>query len=156
MSRKNIFTFIKIFFALAFVVVGMSYFYRTPTPTVINDASVDDRKIAGDVSDFVSFSIAPGAKLTSSSTVVTGSIKGGYFFEGNARGLLLNINKNKVSEFLLKATSEWMTDGPVSFTATMDSTNAPSGDLGFIRLLNDNPSGDMTRVKYIDIPISFQ
>ena len=86
---------------------------------------------------------------------MTGSIKGGYFFEGQAQGLLLNINKNLIKRFPVTAVGDWMTSEPVSFTATFDATDAPS-DFGYIRIANDNPSGDISKNKYVDIPVFFK
>lgn len=148
-------TIIKIFFAIAFVVVGL-FVYRGNIfkPVVVNDAYVDDRKVLDINSELVSFSVAPHSNVSGVVTA-TGSIKGGYFFEGQAQGFLLNINKNEIKKFPVTAVGDWMTSEPVSFTATFDATGVPS-DFGYIRIANDNPSGDISKNKYVDIPVFFK
>ena len=107
-----------------------------------------------DTADLVSLSIPPGAALHGTQTV-TGSIKGAYFFEGQARGMLLGADKSVLKHFSITATSTWMTSDAVSFTATVDATGIPAGE-GYFRIANDNPSGDAAKDKYIDVPVTFQ
>ena len=108
----------------------------------------------GGTGDLVAFSISPGSKI-SGKVVAIGRIQGGYFFEGNIMVKILDANKNLLKTGNGTATSDWMTVKPVAFTATVDVTGIPSGP-GYIRLENDNPSGDPAKDKYIDIPVTFQ
>jgi hypothetical protein len=123
------------------------YFGRTPTieaPIVTPLPSTD----------LLSLSIAPGSVLTGSVTF-TGSLKGGYFFEANARGALLDAAKNEMKAFPISATSDWMTAEPVTFKAVVDTSSVQKGS-GYLRIANDNPSGDPIYDKYIDIPVTFK
>lgn len=110
--------------------------------------------ISGDVGNFVSFSIAPGATV-SGVIKATGSLTGGYFFEANMGVKILDANKNVLKSTNGTATSDWMTGDSVSFTTTLDFTGIPAGS-GYIRLHNDNPSGMPENDKYIDIPVVIQ
>ncbi len=110
--------------------------------------------ISGDAANLVYSPFPPRGNLPPGITKVEGSIKGGYFFEATARGMLLDADKNILKKFQLKATTDWMTSEPVTFTASIDATGL-SGS-GYIRLANDNPSGDPARDKYIDIPVRFE
>ncbi len=149
MYMKN--TTIKIVFVVVVVaILGFVIFKsNVHAPTEVTPTA----QITGDTADFVSLSVMPGATVSGQVTVV-GSIKGAYFFEATARGALLDANKNVFKSFPLTATGEWMTSDPVAFTATFDTTGLTGP--GFIRLSNDNPSGDPARDKYIDIPVVFQ
>jgi hypothetical protein len=109
--------------------------------------------ISGDTADFVSFSILPGSSV-SGIVNATGSVKGSYFFEANMVVKILDADKNELKSGHGTATSDWMTEGPVVFGTTLDFTGITQGS-GFIRLQNDNPSGDPARDKYIDIPVVF-
>ena len=109
---------------------------------------------SGDTADLVSLSVAPGASFDFGSTVtITGSIKGSYFFEGTARGSFDCPYAGITGQFPLTATSDWTTDGPVTFTARVSFPGGMGSAGCSMRLANDNPSGDSTHDKHIDIPI---
>ena len=103
--------------------------------------------------DVVSLSIAPGAHIAQGQ-VVTGVLRGGYFFEANARGMILDSQKNVLASFPITATTDWMTAGEVSFKTTL-SVPATAHGAGYFRIANDNPSGDTVNDKFNDIPVSF-
>jgi hypothetical protein len=119
-----------------------------PTPVPVTPM------ISGDTGNFVSFSIAPGATVSGKMNA-TGSIKGGYFFEAVAQGMLLDANKHVLRKFQFAATTDWMTSGVVAFKASIDATGIAPG-AGYIRIANDNPSGIPANEKYIDIPVVFK
>lgn len=106
--------------------------------------------MSGDVANLVSLSIAPNVKIVPGARVY-GSLSGGYFYEGQAIVKLLDAKKKVLKTFPMISTSPWQTSGPVSFSFTFDAAGLPQGQ-GYIRLQNDNPSGDQAKVKYIDIP----
>ncbi len=110
--------------------------------------------ITGDTANLVSFSIAPGQQVSGTMTA-TGTLTGAYFFEANIRVNILDANKVALKQSYGTATTDWMTSGPISFTTNLDFTGIPAGN-GFVRLMNDNPSGDPANDKYIDIPVVFQ
>lgn len=148
----------KLYIVIAIVLaLGLTAFYiqtHTPQTTVTPIVTpVVTPQNEGDTANLVSFSIAPGAKLSGEITA-TGSLKGAYFFEATARGMLLDAGKNTLKSFQVKATSDWMTVDPVTFSATFDTTGI-SGS-GYIRLANDNAMGDPSNDKFIDIPVVFQ
>jgi hypothetical protein len=73
-------------------------------------------EIEGNKGDLVSFSIKPGQEV-SGLTKFTGVLKGGYFFEGNFGLSVVDANKKDINikyDVTKKATSDWMTSGPVS------------------------------------------
>lgn len=110
-------------------------------------------QISGMKDDLVSFSVPPNTKVVDGE-IVSGSLKGAYFFEANVIGKLLDSDKNEIKSFPITATSEWMTVEPVSFSFVLDLSDVSAGQ-GYIRLQNDNPSGDTSLDKYIDIPVIF-
>jgi hypothetical protein len=110
--------------------------------------------LLGDTTDIISLSVNPGA-VVSNGQEITGSIKGAYFFEANAVGKLLDAQKHVLDTFSIPAKSEWMTAEPVSFAFTLNLVGVAPGP-GYIRIQNDNPSGDTTLDKYVDIPVIFQ
>jgi hypothetical protein len=126
----------------------------TQTPTGATPVSKQSALLmSGDVASLVSFSVVPNTKIVHGAQII-GSLKNSYFFEGNAVGKLLDKNKKVLKTFGITATSNWMTTGPVSFSFTYDTASGPVGP-GYIRLQNDNPSGDPAKVKYVDIPVIF-
>ncbi len=121
---------------------------------LFSSGSKSNSNIFGTTGDLVEFTIQKNATI-SGVTQASGLLKGGYFFEGNARGMLLDGNKNIQKTFPITASGDWMTADAVAFDMTFDATGMPSGS-GYIRIANDNPSGDSSKDKYIDIPVVFQ
>lgn len=135
-------------------IVGYVMFKKPAAPNVDTTPVVVTPAVTGDTANFVSFSVAPGA-MVGGTVVATGTLKGGYFFEANMRVHVLDAAKNTLKETNGTATTDWMTAGPVSFTTSLNFTGITPGN-GYIRLMNDNPSGDPVNDKYIDIPVVFQ
>ncbi len=102
-------------------------------------------------SDLVSFSILPNSAVHG---VISyrGIIKNNYFFEGNIRINILNMNKQILKESHATATTDWMTSGPVSFEGVIDLSMLPKGP-AYMEIHNDNPSGLPENDKSILIPI---
>lgn len=123
----------------------------------IAQAPIDNTPVAsisGDTTNFLSFSIAPGATV-SGVMPATGTLTGAYFFEANMVVQILDANKNLIKSAPGTATTDWMTSDAVSFTTVLDFTGIPAG-MGYIRLHNDNASGLPENDRYIDIPVVFQ
>lgn len=111
-----------------------------------------DNEILGKKEDLISFTILPGTKVPNGILSYRGSIKGGWFFEGN---ILINIlDKNKVAILNTNAVAktDWMTAQPVEFEGNVDFTNLPKGSYYF-EIHNDNASGLPENDKFIQIPI---
>jgi hypothetical protein len=107
--------------------------------------------VMGDKSNLVSFSILPGSKVYGIKSY-RGSVKGGYFFEGNILINVLGLDKQVLKNSNAMATSEWMTAGPVKFEGNIDFTNLPKGP-AYVEIHNDNASGLPENDKSILIPI---
>jgi len=122
-----------------------------------NQAEDFTNEILGNKDDLVSFSIKPGQNVSGKMTI-SGEISGGYFFEGSLPVYILDANKNrtKFGPGHATATSEWMTNGPVSFAADFDFNSMPNG-VAYIELLEDDPRDEIERgndpIKQILIPI---
>jgi hypothetical protein len=103
------------------------------------------------VDDLVDLSIIPGQSVSGAVTI-TGTLQGGYFFEGNVLVNIVDKSKTVLKAGHGTATGDWMTSGPVAFSATVDVTGLPHG-FAYIALQNDNPSDDRALDKIIYIPI---
>ena len=110
-----------------------------------------EMKILGNTNDLVSFSISPSQEVTGILNV-TGSVQGGYFFEGNILVNILDQNKKLLRSGNGNAKGEWMTADPVGFDAVLDFTKLSRGP-AFIEIHNDNASGLPEKDKSILIPI---
>ncbi len=118
------------------------------------DKAKDDL-IEGNKDDLIYFSINPGDGLIGSLNAV-GTVKGGYFFEGNILVNILDKNKKLLKAGHGTAVSNWMTSGEVNFHTFIDfSEGLPPHDGGeaYIEIKNDNPSDDRSKDKSILIPI---
>lgn len=139
-----------VLFAILIVLLGLFFLQRQ-----MHGAKPDPNLPAasGDVDNLISFSLHPGSQVYGVMKV-TGSLRGGYFFEGVAQGMLLDANHAVLVRFPLQAKSLWTTADGVAFSATIDASNVPLGP-GYIRLANDNPSGEPSLERFIDIPVVF-
>lgn len=139
--------------ALVFILGGL-FIYKNNQKTDTDDFLKDSFEVLGDKEDLVYFSVEPGDTV-SGVLNLSGSVKGGYFFEGNIGIALLDSNKNLLKQGHGTATTDWMTVEPVSFTSTIDSTGLNGA--GYILIQNDNPSsGEGGPVKKVLIPVIFQ
>lgn len=94
------------------------------------------------------------SRVTSPLTV-EGTVSPGWMFEGVFPIKLLDSNRKLIVQGQAKETvpGSWQDGTVVYFSATLKfSTNTKSG---FIILENDNPSGDPSRSKTFEVPISF-
>lgn len=119
------------------------------TIPVLNNTTVEGNK-----DDLVSFSIVPGVSVHGILSY-RGTLKGGYFFEGNVLVKILDADKKILKQSNAVATTDWMTAGPVDFEGNIDFTGLPSG-AGYFEIQNDNPSGLPENDKSILIPIIIQ
>lgn len=133
------------------VIVGIFALGNFSNSKNSNEEKLDDSMVSTVHPDLLTFSIVPNAKVHGILSY-RGSIKGGYFFEGNIRIIILDADKNVLKESNGIAKSEWMIEGPVDFEGNIDFTGMPSTS-GYFRIANDNPSGDPENDKFIDIPI---
>lgn len=113
-------------------------------------------QVLGDKDNFISFSITPRSEVTGK-IVATGVIKGGYFFEGNVIVRIVDATMKEIGAGTdTKATTDWMTAGPVTFQTTLDFTNLPKGP-GYVKVMADDPRDASERgnapIKQILIPV---
>jgi hypothetical protein len=125
-------------------------------PINLEDVKNNEQKkdILGDKENLVSFSILPNSKVFGIKSY-NGTIKGGYFFEGNILINILDENKNVLKNSNAMATTDWMTSGPVDFEGNIDFTDLPKGR-AFVEIHNDNASGLPENDKSILIPIMIE
>jgi hypothetical protein len=153
MKNKKIYRIILIIICIIVILIlGWQVFKDKNLKVEINEVLTTDVKILGNSYDLISFSVDPG-DIVSNLLTVNGSVKGGYFFEGNILVNILDSNKESLRSGNGTAKSDWMTTGPVVFDANLDFTGLPSGP-AFIEIHNDNPAGpDEGMNKSILIPI---
>lgn len=118
---------------------------KTQEPLIIKDG------ILGNKDDLISFSVLPYTKVHGILSY-RGIIKGGYFFEGNILVSVTYADKKIVVQNPVKATTDWMTSGPVSFEGSFNFTGLNKGP-AYIQIHNDNASGLLENDKFILIPI---
>lgn len=141
---------------IAVFAVAVLFFHKKAlAPAVpITDTSLPNTvqpEILGNKDDLVSFSILPGSKV-SGVTSYSGVIKGAYFFEANIIINILDADKNVLKQSNTMATTDWMTDGPVSFEGNIDFTGLSKGP-AYFEIHNDNASDLPENDKSILIPI---
>ncbi len=114
-----------------------------------------ENEILGKKEDLLSFTILPGTKVPNGILSYRGSIKGGWFFEGNILINILDQNKVPLLQSNAVAKTDWMTSEAVDFEGNIDFTNLPAGP-AYFEIHNDNASGEPQFDKFIQIPIVIQ
>ena len=156
MKKTKIVTIIILIVVLLFVRLFV-YFRHHKMP--INQITTNKPKelnpeVLGNKDDLISFSVAPGA-FVFGNMAINGTVKNGYFFEGNILVNVLDANKNLLKTSHGTATTDWMTAGPVFFKADIDFTGLLTGP-AYIEIHNDNASGLPANDKSILIPVIIQ
>ena len=99
--------------------------------------------------------------VLATSTIVTGTALGSWYFEGSFVVELLDVNGTVIAVSSARAGSNWMTAEPVPFTAKLTFINPykpGSPDKmkgGTLVLRNDNPSGLPENDRFISLPVRF-
>lgn len=96
----------------------------------------------------------PQAKVSSPLTV-SGEARGNWYFEASAPYLLKDASGAVIAQGHIDAQGDWMTTNFVPFTATLTFPSQPAGSSGTLILKNDNPSGDPSKQKELDISVQF-
>ena len=126
-----------------------------PSADDINSLNIPagDSRILGNREDLIASSVWPDAELHGLVSF-NGSVKGGYFFEGNILINVLDANKKVLKLGHATAKTDWMTSGPVNFEGNIDLTGLPKGG-AFLEIKQDDPSGGESgkMIKQILIPI---
>lgn len=130
---------------------------KYPIDTVPAEVHNEDFKthpdILGNKEDLEYFSIWPWTSLGAEPVIYAGTVKGGYFFEGNIIVNILDQEKKLLKSGHATATTNWMTSEPVGFEGELDLVGLPSGGVYYIEIHNDNASGLPENDKSILIPI---
>lgn len=132
-SKLNTFLLL---FLIVLVFVTLNYMKKSEIYNPLNNQ--ESVMVYGDAEDLVSFSIAPGDTVSGEVTF-QGSVKNGYFFEGNILINVLDSEFNSLVNSYAMATTDWMTIEPVEFTGTLDFTGLPAGE-AYIEIREDDPS----------------
>lgn len=158
MKKQKIITICIILFVLVASVVLYFYGQRakndvTLVPVIDTKLPLypDKDKLLGNRDDLVSFTIAPDTEVHGILSY-RGTIKEGYFFEGNIIVNILDENKKVLLKSNGISKGDWMTSGPVNFEGNIDFTNLPKGK-AYFEIKNDNASGLPANDKSVLIPI---
>ncbi|MFA6550482.1 MAG: Gmad2 immunoglobulin-like domain-containing protein [Candidatus Gracilibacteria bacterium] len=107
-----------------------------------------------DKSDLIRVTEPLPNSLIKSPLTIKGQARGTWFFEASFPIKLVDANGNQLGTAIAKATSDWMTEEFVPFTAQIDFT-APKTESGTIVFQKDNPSGLPEHDDELRIPVKF-
>lgn len=98
----------------------------------------------------------PGPNAVIQSPVeVSGRARGGWYFEGTFRVVLVDWDGRILAEGPATAEGEWTTAGFVPFHATLDFEKPSYGERGTLILRKANPSGRPENDDALEVPIRF-
>lgn len=104
---------------------------------------------------------SPGEKI-SSPVSISGEARGTWYFEASFPITIVDWDGKIIGEGHATAKGDWMTEDFVPFEATIDFVkpdNFQAGtfsERGAIILHNDNPSGDPSKDKAVEMPVVFK
>lgn len=153
MAKKvSIILIIVVIIILGFFIFKMEVKAPVNENTKVNNIETYPKDLLqGNKDDLISFSVFPNTKVHGILSY-RGSIKGGYFFEGNILINILDANKKVLKSSNAVAKTEWMTAEPVEFEGNIDFSTLPKGP-SYFEIHNDNASGLPENDKSILIPI---
>ncbi|MCX6785772.1 MAG: Gmad2 immunoglobulin-like domain-containing protein [Candidatus Komeilibacteria bacterium] len=102
--------------------------------------------------DLIQVSYPVPNQIVASPLTITGQARGMWFFEASFPIELTDANGQTVASGLAQATSDWMTENFVPFTATLKFTK-PQTSTGVLILKKDNPSGLPEHDDSLQIPV---
>ncbi|MEX2010551.1 MAG: Gmad2 immunoglobulin-like domain-containing protein [Parcubacteria group bacterium] len=96
-------------------------------------------------------------QVISSPLTLTGSARGGWYFEANAPVFLTDLDGKTLAQSYVMAEGEWMTTNFVPFRGTLSWTATSTGTStqGYVVFMNDNPSGLPHLEKSVKVPVTF-
>ena len=86
---------------------------------------------------------------------LAGDALGSWYAEASFPINVYDASGALLAEGRAEATTDWMTDKLVPFTATLVFTASTTADTGTIVLSNDNPSGDLAKAESLTVPVRF-
>jgi hypothetical protein len=92
----------------------------------------------------------------SSPLIITGEIKGIWFFEGSFPVFLVDWDGKIIAQVPATAKSDWMTENFVPFEVTLVFEKPSYGENGFLIFKKDNPSGLPQNDDAVEIPVIFK
>lgn len=93
--------------------------------------------------------------IVRSPLTISGKARGTWYFEASAPFFLLDASGAVIANGHITAEGDWMTTDFVPFTATLTFIVPTTSATGTLVLKNDNPSGDPTKDKRLEIPVRF-
>lgn len=86
---------------------------------------------------------------------ISGKAKGNWFFEASFPIRLEDQDGNILATSTATALSDWMSADFVPFSSKLTFSLSTTTSYGKIVFKNDNPSGDPSRDKFFELPVSF-
>ena len=134
------------------IVIGAIVLVVVPGPNTANAPTIGQPALLPDLIKVSS--PLPNAIITSPLTV-SGQARGTWFFEASAPYILKDAEGTPIAQGHVDTSGDWMTSDFVPFSATITFSPQPTGSVGTLVLMNDNPSGDPANQKELNIPVTF-
>jgi hypothetical protein len=142
------------------VIIGGWFLSRNNTPeytngedidTVLNIPVVGSQATADEI-------VVESPKLgdeVSSPLTMRGRARGSWYFEASAPVMVIDTTGKILGRGHVEAQGEWMTSEFVPFEGKV-AFDKPTTEGGAIIFMNDNPSGEESRAKYLAVPVFFK
>ncbi len=150
---------VLLFILIILMIIALRWMHQDKEkyiPVIYTEQVQENNKIeiGGNKDDLVAFSVLPNTEVHGILSY-RGTIKGGYFFEGNILINILDENKKVIKRSNAVAKTDWMTSGPVDFEGNIDFSGLSKGG-AYFEIHNDNASGLPENDKFIRIPITIK
>ncbi len=149
-----------VLFAVIIVALLWALFFYNPAKTPSGSVPAGTRAPAAIVSAEGSLAIATSSlqsdMAVSSPLALEGTVTGGgWFFEATFPIEVVAADGTVLGTAAARAGTDWTSTGTVPWSAEV-AFAAPHGSSGYVLLKNDNPSGDPSKGRMLQVPVRFQ
>lgn len=110
--------------------------------------------VSADFSHMIRVAQPVSEQKVTSPLLIKGEARGGWYFEASFPFRLLDGQGQEIAVGFAEAQTDWMTDDFVPFTAILNF-NQPTGSIGELLLLRNNPSGLSVYDAVVSVPVRF-
>ncbi len=151
---------VVVFVVIIIALLWVLFFYnpaKIPPGAVPAETSTPIAIVSGDGTLAIATSSLQPDMIVASPLALGGTVTGGgWFFEATFPiEIIAADGRTVLGTTTARAEADWASTGTVPWSAVL-VFNAPHGSSGYVLFKSDNPSGDLSKGKALQVPVRFQ
>ena len=151
---------VVVFAVIIIALLWILFFYnpvKIPSGAAPAETNAPVAIVSGDGTLAVATSSLRSDMVVASPLALEGTVTGGgWFFEATFPiEIIAADGRTVLATTTARAEADWASTGTVPWSAVL-VFNAPHGSSGYVLFKNDNPSGDPSKEKTLQVPVRFQ